>query len=157
MATQIPLVEVNGEIERLQPGDDIATGGSQVTKTYTATSIPGQVVYADFGTSVALAQGNADAPSKIVGLSPSAVTAAASGPVQYAGPVTLTTGEWDAVAGTTGGLTVGAKYFLSDVAAGMMLEQGALTGITQGEYLVEVGIALSSTELLYQPSRRVRR
>ena len=157
MATQIPLVEVAGEIQRLQPGDDIATNADQFTKTFTSLAVPGQIVYSDGNTSVELAQANADAPSKIVGISVAGVSAAASGAVQFAGPLTLTTGEWDAVAGTTGGLTAGLKYYLSDASAGDLLEEGNLTGITQGEYLVEIGRALSTTELLFQPSRRILR
>ena len=157
MATRVPIVEVSGELQRLQPGDDIATGASTFTKTYTSTAVPGQIVYADGNTSVDLAQANADATSKIVGIAPSGVTAAASGPVQYAGPVTLTTTEWDAVASTTGGLTANTKYYLSDTTAGMMLAAGSLTGITQGEYLVEIGRALSTTEFLFSPQRRILR
>lgn len=157
MATQIPLVEVAGEIQRLQPGDDIATNALTFNKTFTATALIGQIVYADSVTSVTLAQANADLPSKVVGIAIAGVTAAASGAVGFGGVITATIGEWDAVAGTTGGLNVGLKYYLSDAAAGMMLEAGALTGITQGEYLVELGRALSTTELLWQPSRRILR
>lgn len=157
MATRKPLVEVDGEVQVLQPGDDIATGASAFTKTFTSTAVIGQVLYSDGNTSVGLAQANADATSKVVGLAVAGVTAAASGSVQYAGVLTATTGEWDAVCGTTGGLTANTKYYLSDTGAGNMLEAGNLGGITQGEYVVEIGRALSTTELLIEPKRRILR
>ena len=157
MATRIPVVEVDGELQRLQPGDDIDTGGFTFSRTYTSTAVIGQVVYTDGNGSVDLAQANADGTSKIVGLASAGVTAASSGPVQFAGVLTATTGEWDTVAGTTGGLTAGLKYYLSDTGAGSLLEAGNLGGITQGEYMVEVGRALSTTELLIEPKRRILR
>lgn len=55
--------------------------------------------------------------------------------------LTLTTGEWDAVAGTTGGLTIGAKYYLSDTPG--RLTETALATAT--DTLVVCGIALSAT------------
>lgn len=157
MAVVKPLIEKNGEVEVLQPGDTIDTGGLTFTKTFTNNAVIGQVVYADGNTSVDLAQANADLTSKVVGLAVAGVTAAASGAVQYGGVITATTVEWDAVCGTTGGLTANTKYYLSDTAAGNMLEAGNLGGITQGEYVVEIGRALSTTELLIEPKRRILR
>ncbi len=61
--------------------------------------------------------------------------------------LTLTTGEWDAVAGTTGGLTAGFKYYLSDT-LGRLIE--TTTPPTAGDTLLVAGIALSATVMLVQ-------
>ncbi len=60
--------------------------------------------------------------------------------------LTLTTGEWDAVAGTSGGLTPGLKYYMSDATAGRLLE--TTVPATGGDTLLLAGIALSSTVML---------
>ena len=59
--------------------------------------------------------------------------------------LTLTTGEWDAVAGTTGGLTIGAKYYMSDVTAGRLTETAPATAT---DTLMMCGIGLSTTVML---------
>jgi hypothetical protein len=72
------------------------------------------------------------------------VTVASSGTANIAcyGVVTATTGQWDAVAGTTGGLTAGTRYFVGGTA-------GTLTSSIPGTgYLIEVGMALSSTVMI---------
>lgn len=65
-------------------------------------------------------------------------------PVQYLGPVHLTTAEWDAVTGQTGGLTTGDRYFTSHVDPGKLVRA---TSITPGDFIVFVGTATSPTDL----------
>lgn len=157
MAIRKPLVEVAGEIQSLQPGDSIATGADTYVATFTSTAVPGEALYVDANDAVDLAQADAAGTSKVIGLAVAGVTAASTGDVQYGGILSLTTGQWDAVAGTTGGLTAGLKYYLSDVAAGKLLEEGGLSGITQGEYVVEVGKAISTTDMRIEVRRRILR
>ena len=57
----------------------------------------------------------------------------------------LTTGEWDAVVGTSGGLDSGKKYYLSDVVGRLLETSGPASA---GDTLVVVGNGLSSTQLL---------
>ena len=65
--------------------------------------------------------------------------------VQTSGTVTLTTAEWDNTAQTTGGLTPGTVYYLDTTFTGALTD--APPG-APGTFLVQVGIALSATELL---------
>ena len=60
--------------------------------------------------------------------------------------LTLTTAEWDAASDTTGGLTAGLKYYLSDAAAGQLIE--TTPPGTTGDTMMMVGIALSTTTML---------
>lgn len=59
--------------------------------------------------------------------------------IQYAGPLTLTTAQWDRVTGQTGGLTPGSLYYLSNT-AGMI-------GTSPGDNIVQVGRAMSETTM----------
>jgi hypothetical protein len=69
---------------------------------------------------------------------------------QFHGILTLTTAEWDVVTLLTGGLTTGAVYYLS-----VGFHEGQLTttaSTTPGDFVTQVGIALSPTDLLVQIS-----
>lgn len=57
--------------------------------------------------------------------------------------VTLTTGQWDAVAGTSGGLAVNDVYYLSATSGHITSTKPVATGT----YATQVGIALSATQL----------
>jgi len=66
--------------------------------------------------------------------------------VQTNGVLTLTTAEWDAITGDTGGLTRGVPYYLIPAP-----DDGQLTTTppsTPGDFVVRVGIALSATDFL---------
>lgn len=54
---------------------------------------------------------------------------------------------WDAVTGQTGGLTPGAYYFLSDATPGHLT---TTPPATIGHYVMKIGLALSSAEMLLQ-------
>ena len=155
MAVKKPLVLTNGEIEQLQSGDSIDVQPDSFQATFTSTVIAGEPVYVDGGSSVDQAQANAAGTSDAIGLAPAAVTAAATGSVVFNGTVTLSTAEWDAVAGTTGGLTAGAKYYLSDATAGRLVEQGSIPTVA-GRYVVEIGEAFDTTDLIVQIRRRIK-
>jgi len=149
MAIKIPLVlDADLKVQQLQTGDSIDVGADQVTATFTSTAIAGAPVYSDGNDTVDLGQANAAGTSLVVGLAKAPVTAAASGDYVHDGPLDLLTGEWDALCGTTGGLTAGLCYFLSDATAGRLLEQGSTAGITAGDTRVLCGRALSTTTML---------
>lgn len=84
-----------------------------------------------------------------------AVTTGVSGHhvlVQYAGPITLTTAEWDAIVvpAGSGGLSAGIFYYLSDA----IDEFGKLTTTPPSDpaaVVAPVGIALSPTDFLVRP------
>lgn len=94
---------------------------------------------------IAKANANAAGTYQCIGLTSAAINNSASGVVIVGGVLTGTTGEWDAVTGQTGGLTPGARYFLSNATAGNLTTTAPTTG-----YLVRVGIAVSTTQLLLQ-------
>lgn len=62
--------------------------------------------------------------------------------VQFAGPVELPTTVWDAIAGTSGGLTPNTPYFLSNTLGKLATSAGTVA--------VQVGIAISPTTLMLQ-------
>jgi hypothetical protein len=157
MAIVKPLVEKDGEIERLQAGDTLDVNADCFTRVFTVTTSPGAPVYSDTNTSVNLAQANSEVTSDLVGIAKEAVSAGQPGPVCHDGVVNLTTIQWDAITGQVGGLTLASKYFVSNAASGLMLAQGNLAGIGAGEYVVEVGHAISDTELLVRKVHRIKR
>lgn len=146
MAIKKPLVITNGQIEQLQAGDQLENPNLLTrTNSNAGAIVIGQPVYADSGTTVDLAQADAQGTIRVVGLvADASIANAASGGILVDGVLTATTGEWDAVTGEVGGLTAGANYFL-DAANPGELTQTAPTAT--GEFVVRVGHALSTTEL----------
>jgi hypothetical protein len=66
--------------------------------------------------------------------------------VQSGSPMTLTTAEWDAITGGSGGLTRGAPYYLSTTT-------GRITTtppVGSGNFVTPIGIATSATDLVIQ-------
>lgn len=149
MALRKPLV-FNGGIQQLQSGDTLDAARSDSsgliqTNDNVGAMIAGQVVYNDANDGVKSAKADASATKDVVGLMLDTPAAAGTGFVAMSGPVTLTTAQWDAVFGTSGGLTKGTRYYLSATSAGQG-QAGAPT--TVGQYVVELGIAISTTELM---------
>ena len=71
--------------------------------------------------------------------------------VQYAGPISLTTAEWDAITGQSGGLTPGIFYYLTTAGFGILTDTAP---VGFGSIVAPVGIALSSTDFLVRPTFR---
>jgi hypothetical protein len=67
--------------------------------------------------------------------------------VQYSGPLTLTTLEWDAITGQTGGLTLDVPYYLSSATAGKLTATAPSAG---GTFKQPVGVALSHTTMMIE-------
>jgi hypothetical protein len=155
MAIKKPLVITNGQIEQLQSGDQLQSNELIVRTNANASPIViGQPVYVSGAGSVDLALADAQVTSRVLGLvAETSIAAAASGGIQTDGVIVATTGEWDTVTGETGGLTAGALYFLDPDIEGM-LTQTAPT--LSGDFVAEVGMALSTTELEISIRRTVR-
>lgn len=68
--------------------------------------------------------------------------------VRFAGPLSLTTAQWDAVTTQTGGLTLGVPYYLS-ATTGRLTTTAPSAG---GTFVAPVGVALSHTTLMVQIS-----
>jgi hypothetical protein len=155
MTLRTPVViGSDGLLQQLQPGDTTQTAAA----TYTSRSVTngeasnaiviGAPVYASAADTVKRAQANAKATSKLAGLGLDASFAAgATGNIITGGILVATTTQWDAVAGTTGGLTFGTNYFLDPANPGKIT---STPPTTVGQCNVLVGIALSTTELELQ-------
>lgn len=151
MTARIPLVLNAGEIQQLQSGDYIQAE-TDLQQTADATLIAGQVVYSTAADHIGKAQANAGASALVIGLARAPITNGAVGPVVCEGILTLTTAQWDAVFSTTGGLTFGTSYYLSAATAGL----GTVTPpSTVGQYVVEIGVAVSTTELNVRIQKRI--
>jgi len=150
MAAKKPLVLNGGQIEQLQSGDTldaVVTEVDLVSRTNNNASpiVKGAPVYPDAAGTVDLAQADASGTVEVLGLvQETSISAAASGYIQTDGILTATTGQWDAVAGTTGGLAAGTVYYLDPDTAGLLTSTAPTTG---GDYVVRIGVGLSTTEL----------
>lgn len=150
MSLRKPLVIVSGQIQQLQSGDSIEvaydilelennTGGA-------VTILICSPVYCSGAGTIKGAKADAASSAKTLGLvrEPTEIADTATGAVITDGILTATTAEWDAIAGTTGGLTANAPYYLSAGTAGYLTETAPTT---VGQYVVRVGVAISTTEL----------
>jgi hypothetical protein len=152
MSTKAPLVMgSNGLPQQLQAGDQLAAGiATYDSRVYTngeasASLVAGMAVYTSASGSMKRAQANALTtadPAAIV--VDATIAAAATGNFACGGVLTLTTAEWDAVTGQTGGLTPGARYFVSPTTAGQIT---STPPSTVGQVVALVGRATSTTDL----------
>lgn len=144
MTIRKPLVLISGVISQLPSTDSIALPEG-INYQADATALAGQAVYPSAAGHVNLAKADSATTCNVSGLAAAGITSGASGPIQNGGVITLTTAQWDAVAGTSGGLIFGTKYYLSDTTAGMLVATPPSTG---GHFQVPVGIANSTTDML---------
>jgi hypothetical protein len=151
MALRKPLVIVSGLTQQLQSGDtlDAAQSGGDVviqTNDEVGSIVIGTPVYNDANDGVKKAQANASGTKDVIGLVRDVTIATtATGSIQTNGILSASTAQWDTAFGTSGGLTKGTRYFLSPTTAGL----GTVTApSTVGQYVVELGLAISTTELL---------
>lgn len=138
MALRKPLVINAGQIQQLQAGDNLDAPTSEV-QTYTLTNddsgahAVGDVVYLDSADGVQKAKADASGTSKAVAVAAAAIPNGVSGQYAVAGVLTGLTG-----------LTAGSTYYLSAATSGLLT---ATAPSTIGQYVVEIGIAISTTEL----------
>lgn len=152
MTIRKPLViGASGQIEQLQSGDSIAvpTAGASTVSLQNGEAAAvsfGMAVYAQAAGAFKKAIATAAATARVIGLVfDTTIANGANGQVAVDGILTGTTTQWDAVAGTTGGLTAGTVYFLDPTTAGMIT---ATPPTTVGQLLTRIGVALSSTTLM---------
>ena len=150
MAAKIPLVLNSGLVGQLQSGDYInapIAGIQEVAQTNDEVGaiVIGAPVYNDAANGVKKAKADAIGTAKPIGLvGQTSIAGAASGIIGVDGVLTATTGQWDAVAGTTGGLTFGTVYYLSAATAGLLTSTAPTT---VGQFIVEVGQAISTVDM----------
>ncbi len=159
MASRKPLVINNGQIQQIQSGDVLDAVISEVdlvslTNNNAGSIVIGMPVYSADADDVDKAQANAVGTTEVIGLvQETSIATTASGFIQTDGVLSATTTEWDAVAGTTGGLTPGAIYFLSSATAGELTETAPTTA---GQFVLRVGKALSTTEMEISISQPIK-
>lgn len=159
MAQRKPLVIVNGEIQQLQAGDDLNVPISGVIEVSLTNDEASPVVicapvYSDANDGFKKAKADALGTSVVVGLvsqSPS-ISNGASGTVGTSGILTATTAQWDAVTGQSGGLTFNTRYYLDPTTAGKITTTAPTT---VGQSVVEIGVAISTTELKISIQKRI--
>lgn len=123
-ATSVPMTScTNGEASAISIGMPVYISGADTAKKSVA---------------------NSATTKEVIGfVSDVSVASAASGNIQLQGAIVATTGQWDAVTGQTGGLTVGARYFLDNSTAGKMT-----TTVPSSGYVVGLGTAQSTTKFI---------
>jgi len=105
--------------------------------------IKGELLYAASNSTVAKALADSSTKQKVLGFAKIPFAVGVIGVVQIADLIEATTDEWDAVTGMVGGLVAGAHYYLDPTTKGRMT---TTPPSTDGQYVVRVGWALSSTE-----------
>lgn len=161
MALRRPIVlGTTGRKELLQSTDTIFLGATNVhgiefTNTSGSSIAAGTPVYL-LNNSVYLAdQGAGEPASWVQGLVTSAVGSGSGGVIQMSGVLTLTTGEWDALVGTTGGLTPNSKLWLHLTLAGKLTPVLPPMLTTVNKYLLGVGRAVNATAFEISIASRV--
>lgn len=160
MAQRKALTLVNGYVQELPSGDTlagaVAAHSVSMTNANASAITIGQVVYCSGADEVDLARANADGTSKVLGLvSASSISNGASGAIQTDGVLSTTTTNWDALTGQTGGLTPGSDYILSPDTAGSLVVRSST--IDAGEWIVPVGKAISTTDMLIDIEDGIKR
>lgn len=118
------------------------TIGDKLTNANASTMPPGTPVYCSAAGSMNLAKADNAVTAECIGLVPVAVLTGQLGLVQEVDSITLTTGQWDAVTGDSGGLTPGARYFLSAATAGRLT---TVAPSTAGQFSISLCTALTTT------------
>lgn len=138
---------VSGQIQQLQSGDYIGEVELiSLTNDEASPIVCGAPVYIDANDGAKKAKANAGATVPAVALVvDTSISNATAGNFQSDGVLALTTGQWDAVAGTTGGLTAGTVYYLSAATAGIITSTAPSV---VGQYVQKIGIGISTTEML---------
>jgi|SRR5882672_6380971 len=148
MAIRLPLVLVSGQIQQLQAGDSLDTRAEQfqLTNDEATPVVICAPVYNDAAGGFKKAQANASGTKDVVGLVGQAPSIAngVAGAVTLDGVLTATTAQWDAVTGGSGGLTFKTRYYLDPATSGKLTTTAPTT---VGQYVCEVGIAMSATDL----------
>ena len=85
----------------------------------------------------------ASATALVIGILTTDAGSGLTANVQTSDVVTLTTAQWDARTGATGGLAFGQPYWL-DVTAGKLTTTAPATA---GRFVTLIGVALSTTQL----------
>ena len=151
MAIRQPIVMNNGVMQQLQAGDAISVPANtpsirSITNAESSVAVVfGTPLYASAADQSKRAQANTMTTATVTGLVYDPTIAAGATGYQASSNVLVgTTAQWDVVAGTTGGLAFGQRYFLDPSNVGKITSTAPTSA---GQYVVLIGIAISTTEL----------
>lgn len=142
------LTTLSGDVDTLSTDFDALNDSFNVTMQNDDPMVaipPGTPVYVSGANLVDLAKADAASTAVVLGLATASIAGDEAGVLRTSGALTLTTGQWDAVTGGSGGLTAGSVYYLSEATAGLLTTTAPSM---MGEQVVPVGIALNATTLL---------
>lgn len=157
MAVRRPVYidTTTGELTRFSPTDTVnEVDYVNITNNTGGSLVIGTPVYASATADEAeKADADALATAKVLGLvADVSIADTAQGNVLTDGRLIATTGQWDAVTGQVGGLTPGAKYYLSAGTAGQM---STTAPTADGHVVAPLGTAKSTTEFEVSIGTRV--
>lgn len=95
--------------------------------------------------SILIALGTSEGRAAVVGLATSANEPGQRTNIQYQGPLSQPTDKWDVLTGQTGGLTTGARYYLTNDPKRLGTNPAA------ADFPVQVGIGISADTMLIRP------
>ena len=146
MALKKPLVLTNGQIEQLQSGDYIGEVNlPTATNGNAGTLSAGMVIYhTATASTIDKARSNASGTMDASGFVVADITTGATGTYQDSGVLSLTTTQWDAVTGQTGGLTSGSLYYVDPSTAGKIT---TTVPSTVSQFVQKVGRAVNTTDM----------
>ncbi len=150
MTLRKPLVIISGIVQQISSSDTLDAVVSEVDAVIKQNGNAGAIVcgcpvYVKSATTYDKAQANAGTTAGMLGFQKDvSVAAGGNGTIQTDGILALTTAQWDAITGGSGGLAFGTVYYLDPATAGKIT---ATAPSTVGQYVVPVGRALSTTEL----------
>lgn len=128
-------------------------GATSLTNANGGTVAAGSPVYsAGAGTFDKAKADSLSTSALIIGLLQADTATTASGDVQDTSGLTLTTGQWDARTGQTGGLTPDAAYYVDPTTAGKLT---SVAPTTVGQVVAPIGVALSTTIMLVRIGQSV--
>lgn len=156
MGQKKALVLNNGQIEQLQAGDYIANVDLVIqTNGNAGALVICTPVYQSNNDTVDKAKADAVGTVNVTGFVTNDPSIAAGGnaAIQGEGVLAATTAQWDAVTGTVGGLVKDSFYYLDAANAGKIT---ATPPSAVGQFVKELGIALSTTELKINIGQRIK-
>jgi hypothetical protein len=119
-ATNIPYSGEDATFQSIKDQIDLVTGFLVNVNQAAHGFVVGNVIYVSAADTYAKAKADALATVDAVGMVTVVDDADNFSYIAARIPVILTTAQWDAIAGTTGGLTGGSKYYLSAATAGLL-------------------------------------
>lgn len=155
--TSVMLIrDLDAERWRLGPSGGAGTGASgdafSLTNNEATTVVAGTPVYVDAAGGFKRAQADDETTGRTIGIAQADIAAGASGRIQLSGAIDLETDEWDAICGTTGGLTFNTPYYVSAATAGKLT---ATPPSAVDEVVQQVIVALSPTQAVVRVAEPV--